>query len=221
MLLSHPTAFWPLFTRLGEAQLLLPLSLFAAAWLTGPGGQGRLARRWMAGLAVAAALTTLSKIAFLGFGLGLAAWDFTGFSGHAMFAAATLPLLGRTCAQGRRGQSLGLWLGLLLALLVAYSRVQVSAHSVSEAVLGCLLGLAATGLGLSGAHPQARVTPIWLPALALLLMLVVPLAGPRSRTHDWVVALSLELSGRHHPYTREHLHARAGSTPSPVQDRSD
>jgi membrane-associated phospholipid phosphatase len=199
-------SFWPLLTRLGEAQLLLPLSLLAAVWLFGWGGQRRLACRWMGGLALATVITTVSKLAFLGWGLGGAHLDFTGFSGHSMFASATLPLLGWTLWQGRRGQDLALAGGFVLAAVVAYSRLAVNAHSSSEALLGWLLGAAVSVVSLRRTPATGRAVPLWMPALAFSLLLLMPLAAPRSRTHDWVVALSLELSGRGHPYTREHLH---------------
>lgn len=196
---------WPWLTRMGEAQILLPLALAAAGWLAWHEHQRAVAWRWMATLSVAVALTTASKLAFMGWGIGLAAWDFTGFSGHAMFAAATLPLLGWTVLSGRRG---GLLPGMLLATLVAWSRVEVHAHSLSEAVLGWMLGMAATLLALRGAQLLPRHMPLWVPGGVLALLMLTPLAAPRSMTHDWVTRLSLHLSGRSHPYTREDLHRR-------------
>lgn len=96
-----PTAasgFWPLLSRLGEAQLLLPALALAAAWLAAQPGGRRAALAWLGATGLAAALTTASKVAFIGHGLGWAALDFTGFSGHAMFAAAVLPGLARLLA---------------------------------------------------------------------------------------------------------------------------
>src|SRR6516225_3344859 len=94
--------FWLAVTRLGEAQILLPACLAGALWLAfarPAGAYGRLAQgnphahdhparrsalRWIAGLVATTAVTTISKVAFLGFGVGIAAIDFTGFSGHSM-----------------------------------------------------------------------------------------------------------------------------------------
>lgn len=212
--LSVPSlAFWSLFTRLGELQLLLPLALGAAAWLSRRAGQGALARRWLIGLAAAAALTTLSKLAFMGWGLGSAALDFTGFSGHSMFAASTLPVLAWLALRGRPQ---GFWLGLGLAALVAYSRVHVSAHSVSEALAGFTLGTTASLWALRGQCQLRLAVPVWLPATALALMLLAPVAAPRSRTHDWVTQLSLQLSGRAQPYTRLELHQRPALNARPL-----
>lgn len=233
--LPPSTAFWPWLTRLGEAQLLLPLALLTAVWVWRTAGgcraQNALLRRWLLGLALATALTTASKLAFLGWGLGWARWDFTGFSGHAMFAAAVLPVLAWV-ALGAAGAGAGLrrgsdersgsghppplrpsaaalsWsLGLLLAGLVAYSRVKVGAHSVSEIWAGFLLGAAASGLALGSAwlRPLRRRLPASLPLLALAVLLFLPAWAPKSRSHDWVIRWALQLSGREQPFDRAQL----------------
>jgi O-antigen ligase len=199
-----------LFTRLGEAQLLLPLALLAAAWLSRHGGQGALARRWLLSLMLALLLTTATKLAFMGWGLGLAAWDFTGISGHAMCAAAVLPLLAWIALRGRPWAC---WLGLGLAALVAFSRIQVSAHSASEALAGLALGAAVSLWTLRGQFGLRLQVPASLPAAALAAMLLAPVAAPRARTHDWVIQLSLQLSGREQPYTRLELRRRLNAGP--------
>lgn len=240
--LPPSAAFWPWLTRLGEAQLLLPLALLTALWVWRTAGgcraQNALLRRWLLGLALATALTTASKLAFLGWGLGWARWDFTGFSGHAMFAAAVLPVLawvalgaggagfgvspgdrtGEVEPRPRRPSVAGLsWgLGLLLAALVAYSRVKVGAHSVSEIWTGYLLGAAASGLALSSAwlRPLRRRLPASLPLMALALLLLLPAWAPKSRSHDWVIHWALQLSGREQPFDRAQLRRQDVPLPS-------
>jgi membrane-associated phospholipid phosphatase len=212
--------FWYAVTRLGEAQILLPAFVAGALWLAfarPAGARGRLAqgnahahdhparrsaRRWVAGIVATTAIVTASKIAFLGFGIGIAALDFTGFSGHSMFAMAILPVLGALVG-GRRGAVVG----LLAALLVAWSRVMLGAHSVSEAVSGLALGAAAAAWTLADylAHPGAVRAPWWLPLLLLVWLTWLPMKAPPSRTHGLVVSLSLKLSGHHRPYTRFEL----------------
>lgn len=221
-------SFWHLITRLGEAQLLLPLMVLAVAWLLRRPGQARTALGWLAATLLAAAVTTASKVAFIGYGWGLAELDFTGFSGHAMFAAAVWPPLLRLAAaawwpaQARRGA----WAGYALAVLVAVSRVQVGAHSWSEVLSGGALGAAASGVVLAVGHwPQmalARLVP--LTAAALLALGVAQ--APASRSHDWVTRLALASSGRTAPFHRWTLHrhpaAAAGArrlTPPSLQLR--
>jgi len=198
---------WHLVTRLGEAQLLLPAMAAMLLFLVWRRGAWRLAIVWLLATGAAATLTTLSKIAFIGYGLGYAPWNFTGLSGHAMFAAAVLPILARL-AEGSLPEAWhgrGLAAGVLLAALVAASRVPVQAHSWSEVLGGFALGLLACAATLRIAHaPRLRINPWLLLALASGLSLGVVQAPP-SRTHDLVTRLSLHLSGRPLPYTRSQM----------------
>lgn len=206
--------FWSTVTRLGEAQLLLPLMLLAVAWLLLQRAPARAALGWLVATALAAAITTASKVAFIGYGWGLPALDFTGFSGHAMFAAAVWPPLLRlaTAAWWPAQPGRGVWAGYMLALLVAVSRVQVGAHSWSEVLAGLALGAAASGAALAASHwPRLRLVPMVPMALGGLLALGVAQA-PASRTHDWVTRLALASSGRNVPFQRwapRHVPARA------------
>ena len=92
-LLADASWWWGQITRLGEAQILLPAMALALVWLWRQAGGRPLAVAWLLATGVAASITTVSKVAFLGFGVGHAPLDFTGFSGHAMFAAALMPVL--------------------------------------------------------------------------------------------------------------------------------
>ncbi len=199
---------WQIVTRLGEAQLLLPAMAATVLWLVLRHGAWRLSLCWLLATGVAASLTTASKVAFIGYELGYAPWDFTGLSGHAMFAAAVLPVMCRL-AEGslpERWHGRGLAFGYALAALVAASRVPVLAHSWSEVFGGYLLGALASAATLWAAHaPRLRFSLWLLGALALGLSLGVAQAPP-SRTHDMVTRLSLALSHRPQPYTRLQMH---------------
>jgi membrane-associated phospholipid phosphatase len=221
--------FWLAVTRLGESEILLPAFLAGALWLAfarPAWARGRRAAsahahdhpargaalRWVAGIVGATAVTTASKIAFLGFGIGFAAIDFTGFSGHSMYATAILPVLG-AIVFGQRGAVAG----ALLAAVVMVSRVEVGAHSWSEAVSGLVLGglVAWWTLALYLGHPGAVRVPLLLPIALACWLTVLPWRGPPSHTHGLVVALSLKLSGRTQPYTRhELLHGEIGRVAS-------
>jgi membrane-associated phospholipid phosphatase len=200
---------WYLLTRLGEAQILLPAMLALLLWLAAQPATRPLAWRWALGTLLATAITTATKIAFIGFGVGIARIDFSGLSGHAMFAASLLPLMVALLrAQGGARLSAGSLLpGALLALLIAVSRVRVGAHSWSEVLLGGCLGLAVSLWVLAtpgGAHRPAQRPRGAAWALAGWLLLL-PLVAPRSLSHDWVTALSLRMSGHPLPYTREQM----------------
>ncbi len=200
-------AFWQQLTRLGEAQLLLPALLLAVVWLARSPGGGRLAAWWLAATAAAALLTTASKVAFIGYGVGYAPLDFTGISGHAMFAAAVLPpLLLLAGSAGAGGDRRG-WLaaGYTLAGAVAVSRVMVGAHSWSEVVAGAALGALSSGVALAVARLPAARLARWVPVALVGCGLVAVAAAPPSRSHDLVTRLALVQSGRAQPYQRWEL----------------
>lgn len=207
-LLADASWWWGQITRLGEAQILLPAMALALLWLWRQPGGRPLALAWLLATGVAASITTVSKVAFLGFGVGHAPLDFTGFSGHAMFAAALMPVLVRLAAGPRSadGRRRVLLLGYLLALAVAVSRVKVGAHSVSEVVTGYLLGAAASALALRAGRWPALPLARWMPAALLAWALLGVMGAPASRTHDAVTRLSLALSGRDKPYQRWQMH---------------
>lgn len=198
---------WPVLTRLGEAEILLPVAVLTALVLVWQRDTRRQALLWMACLFVAASLTTLSKLAFIGWGLGSAALNFTGVSGHAMFSSSIYPLLLRTYLGGALGsrQRWALLLGCAVALVVGLSRIVIGVHSVSEVLAGWLLGAAVTAAVLLWAEPASmRARPL-LPALLVAWVCVMPVQMQASQTHSLVTALALKLSGHALPYTRSDL----------------
>lgn len=194
---------WELVTRLGEAQLMLPSALALVGWLAWR-GEGRSAALWAAMLGLAVGLTTASKIAFIGWGLGIPSLNFTGISGHAMHAAAVFPLLLRcvVASNGRAVQRTAVALGYTVALLVAISRVAVGAHSAPEVMAGFAVGGAASAVSLMfGTVPHMHL-PRWLLAALVVAQLLNPAAAPSLPTHDMVTEVALVLSGHEKPYTR-------------------
>ena len=207
-------SFWSFVTRLGEAEILLPAVLLAAVWLALGAGQGRLTLRWLGLLALGGTITTATKVAFIGYGVGVPAWDFTGISGHSMFATASYPMLLWVLLmhRGPGSQRLGVGLGFAIGLLVAYSRLPTHAHSPSEVVAGVLLGCTISLLTLKLPRNGPPV-PWWLPVLTLSGLAVQPAYAPPSHTHDLVTRLSLRVSGHAQPYTRAEMHRRALQKP--------
>ncbi len=163
-----------------------------------------LATIWLGLLGLTTLLTTASKIAFIGWGIGSAWLDFTGISGHTMFAAAVYPLLLGTLTSRLPpwGQKAAVAAGYALALLVGVSRLEVGAHSVSEVVVGLLLGGAASALAIASAGlPRARIGAS-LTVLVALWIVLTPVHVPPLQTHSLVTRLALSLSGSPVPHTR-------------------
>lgn len=225
---------WHGVTRLGEAQILLPAALLTALWFVWRDRSPRLAAVWLGGIAVAAGLTTASKVAYMGYGVGWAALDYTGVSGHSMFAAAIYPLTGVALVsavaglQAVRWERLGLLAGAALATAVGVSRVAIGVHSWSEVVAGLLLGGAVTLLAARTQRAPPARHSLGLPlAVCVWLGSALPYAPP-SPTHNWVTQLALAVSGRSQPYTRADLLApraappdRGGPTRGTGQRRGD
>ncbi|RZI81424.1 MAG: phosphatase PAP2 family protein [Rubrivivax sp.] len=212
-MLSSET-FWFWISRLGESQTLLPVALVLAVAVVLLDAN-RSVRSWVPALALAIALTVASKIAFMGWGLGVASLDFTGFSGHAMLAAAIYPVLGHVFARRRLGSTAwwGAAMGYGLAVLIAISRVTTQAHSVSEAASGFALGALASAcaMGLM-VRPQRRIPRwAWLGGMAWLLSM--SMVGKSAAAHGAIIKVALALSHRTHPYERADLH-RLSNTPT-------
>ena len=213
--MESATLFWHLATRLGEMQIVLPSAL-VASW---PALRNADARafivRWWSALALAIALTTVSKLAFIGWGLGIAALDFTGISGHAMMAASVYPvMLALLASRASAGlQKIAFWGGVTLAVLVGVSRLQVHAHSPSEVIAGLALGAAVCGFSLWH-RPLPQCAAGWIcQTLVLAWVLLSPMKTPQVPTHFLVTRLSLALAGHDTPHTRAELLRRAHHTP--------
>lgn len=206
---------WMQLTHLGAAGFALPIAVLvsSAFWLE---GSARVALVWLGSLGPAVLCVVASKVAFAGWGLGSAPFDFTGISGHSMLASAIFPvLLGwlMVSGQGRgtaNGVGVGLIVGVSLGCVVGCSRVAVGAHSWSEVGLGWLIGtvvgaitcremLAARAVG-----PSLRLRLVLVPLFGVLAGISQTLAA-HFPTRDWEVRVALELSGRDRPYQRRDL----------------
>jgi len=197
-------SFWHVITRLGEAQIVLPPALLVALALARVPAARPGAIRWIVLVVAAALVTAASKVAFIGWGIGWGALDFTGISGHAMFAAAIYPPLFAILAGAAAPPAGRVAVGAacVLALLVGVSRLVLDVHTVSEVLAGWLVG----GLVAIAALRGAAVAP-WrigaaIPIVAVLWFAFAPAQVPASRSHALVTRLALALSARSHPYTR-------------------
>jgi membrane-associated phospholipid phosphatase len=205
---SYPLqSYWHLLTRLGEVQILLPAALLAMLVLAHRADTRPLATTWLGLLTLSALLTTASKIAFIGWGVGSAELDFTGISGHTMFAAGVYPLLLGTLASRLPpwGQKMAVAIGFALALLVGLSRMEVGAHSISEVLAGLLLGGAASAAAMARTSLPRALMGSSLTVLVALWVLITPVHVPPLPTHSLVTRLALSLSGSPVPHTRRDM----------------
>ncbi|WP_244816837.1 phosphatase PAP2 family protein [Caballeronia sp. Lep1P3] len=190
-------------TALGSIGVMLPVALAAAAWLA-LGYRWKYTFEWLGLLGAGSGAVALSKIAFIGWGIGMRDLDFTGISGHAFMATSVLPVALFVALLPARGaiRAGGVAIGLLLGAAVGGSRVAVNAHSWSEVVAGCILG-AFVALAFARIAWQAepgKLSPT--PVAASLAAVVVALHGVPVPTQHWITEIALGLSGHERPYVR-------------------
>jgi len=195
--------WWSNLSALGGLNVTALLALAVAAWLVAA-RCWRLALAWCLLFGAAVAVSAASQMAFIGWGVGLRALEFTGFSGHATRAAAVFPvalflLLER---EGGRLRRIAVALGVVLGIVVALARVKTGAHSASEALAGCLLGLLAAALFIHRARRARDCSPRPLLLGLLAATFLLPMADPIN-THQWLTAAALKLSGRDRVYLRD------------------
>lgn len=192
----------------GSLAVTGPIAVAIFVWLLA-GKSQRLASAWLLLFGGGMALVVLTKLAYMGWGLGIAAVEFGGFSGHAMRAAAVFPVAGflATRSSPPWAQMLGSTAGMVLSVLIAMSRIHSNAHSASEAWAGCVLGLAVAAAFIWYAHGERHLAlSRVLVALCVPVLLVAPQVKPIP-TEAWIAKVALYLSGRDHPYTRASWHA--------------
>jgi membrane-associated phospholipid phosphatase len=193
--------FWSYFTKLADTNVLMTLAFLLAAWMACL-RRWREAALWLflfcGGLAVVAA----TKIAYIGWGIGIASLDFTGVSGHAMRAAAVAPVISLLAVQHRSRTAIimALLAAIAFSIAIAVSRLVLHQHSISEVLSGLLLGglLAAVFL----AWLQQRRIMRWNIGIVAACMFIA-LAGLMAKpapTERWIERIALYLSGHDRPY---------------------
>ncbi|HIE5355359.1 TPA: phosphatase PAP2 family protein [Stenotrophomonas maltophilia] len=186
--------FWLFLSNLGDSRWLLPMAMVLLLAL--PRSEARFKRRWALAIAATAGLTLASKLAFMGWGLGIQRLDFTGISGHAAMSSAIYPMVGVLLATAFRNRAhIGAAAGVGLAVAIAASRLPLHAHSLAEVMAGLALGLASSAWVLRCGLPTERI-PTWAMGAAVMAGLALPLAVPELHTHRLVIALAKLLSGR-------------------------
>jgi membrane-associated phospholipid phosphatase len=198
-----PIHLWYSITNFGGAGLTVPLAIAISLWLA-LGYSWRMAAGWLVLLGAAIAVVTLTKMAFLGWGVGVRELDFTGVSGHAVLATAVYPVaLFLMLLPSRPPVRLaGVLAGLAAGVAISFSRIVLAAHSPSEAITGCVVG-AVTGLMFVrwswNAEPgRLSATPV----VVSLIVLTYMLHDVHLPTQRWVTHLALKVSGHERPFIR-------------------
>jgi membrane-associated phospholipid phosphatase len=133
---------WRTLTYFGDSMLLIPTAVIIALVLPWKSDNRRTVWYWLLAFGLAGLLVSISKIMFLGFGIGSARYNFTGFSGHSAMSATLWPVM-MWLISGRWPtfwRALTIGIGYLIPLMVGLSRLVIHAHSVSEVLAGLMLG---------------------------------------------------------------------------------
>lgn len=183
-------------TRFADMAIMLPAAAVVASWLL-LARSPRAALAWLAVLGASYLPVIVSKLAFKGWGLGIRSLDFAVISGQALNATlmgtVLLSLLTRQLRPrlrwpaGMAGLCAGGWFAL--------TRVAGHSHSLSEALLGFLLGAAAAGFFLRRLerYPLQRLRP--LPLLLGIGLIGYATTLPRLPVEEWLDRLALGISG--------------------------
>jgi membrane-associated phospholipid phosphatase len=196
-------AFWTLLSLIGSMAVMAPAGALVAAWLA-MGRHVRLALYWCLLFGAGMALVVLSKIAFIGWGVGIASIGFAGFSGHAMRAAAVMPVLFYVLFKHARPSLLGVGVGIgaVIAVLITASRLVLGFHPLSEAASGCLLGFGVAWMFIRQAQKKEEfsVNPM-LAGLGFCGLLLTPHVEPVP-TEELITRAALYVSGHSHAFSR-------------------
>lgn len=202
---------WPIFTYLGDSMLLLPSALVLAIALYFKTTQFRSAIIWLVAFGCSGLLVSLSKILFLGFFIGSAHYNFTGISGHTAMSTTFWPVVFWFVARGLPVTA-RLWLvvaGYLLALGIAYSRLVLHAHSLSEVITGLMVGglSSLSCLLLLWQRPYVPLRPVE-GLMLICLPIVIFSTGKPATTQRFLGQLAAAMAGIEKPHTRQQLLAK-------------
>ncbi|CAN5222851.1 phosphatase PAP2 family protein [soil metagenome] len=172
-------------TNMAVAAAAIAVSMIAhRAW--------RIALWWCLLLLASTLLVVATKIAFIGWGVGIAPLDFKGFSGHSMRASAIIPVIFYLglIDRPRNIRIAGLVVGIALSVIVLISRLVLHFHSASEAVAGGLLGLMVSFsiICMLRSAPRFRFARPFI-AFSLAALLIAPQTKP-APTQRWLVELT-------------------------------
>ncbi|MGN6480352.1 phosphatase PAP2 family protein [Luteibacter sp.] len=195
---------WHAITSFGDSALLLPL----IAWMTlvlAFAPHRRDAIRWVVAAIACGGAVAFSKLIFMAWGIGPPGLDYTGISGHTALSVLTWPSLAALLVRKVRGPLawIAIAAGACLGLLVGLSRLALEVHSVSEVIMGALLGaIVATwfihGLNRTDALPTWHALLLGMGVIALWLVFYGRIFPSQHLLKD----IAMWVSGHSHVFTR-------------------
>ncbi|HAV2259281.1 TPA: phosphatase PAP2 family protein [Raoultella ornithinolytica] len=205
---------WQWVSFFGDSTVLLPsaAAVFMVLFLRRPSRQ--IAWQWGLLFGITGAIVSASKLAFMGWGIGIRELDFTGFSGHTALSTAFWPIfLWLLCARGSIAlRRIAMVMGYLLAGLVGYSRLAIHAHSPSEVIAGLLLGAIGSALFLLLQRNSSRVVDAQLSWGGVLSLIIIPAAllntGAKAPTQSLLGDIAVKIGPLEKPFTRADMHKR-------------
>lgn len=203
---------WQWVSFFGDSTVLLPsaAAVFMVLFLRRPSRQ--IAWQWGLLFGITGAIVSASKLAFMGWGIGIRELDFTGFSGHTALSTAFWPIfLWLLCARGSVAlRRTAMVMGYLLAGLVGYSRLAIHAHSLSEVIAGLLLGACGSALFLLLQRNSSRVVDAQLSWGGVLSLIIIPVVllntGTKAPTQSLLGEIAVKLGPLEKPFTRADMH---------------
>jgi membrane-associated phospholipid phosphatase len=195
---------WMTITRLAGITVTAPVALAIAALLTLE-GERRLALLWCLLFAAGLSLVVLTKMAFIGWGIGIRPLDFTGASGHAMRAMALAPVILYLVLQRapRHVRTTGVLAGYAFGVIIGISRIVLHAHSASEVVAGWLLGVVVSlGFICIAGSLQKPVFNAARIAAGMAALFLVAVYGQPISAQSWLTKATLYISGHDKPFVR-------------------
>ena len=199
---------WRTLTYFGDSMLLIPTAVIIALVLPWKSDNRRTVWYWLLAFGLAGLLVSISKIMFLGFGIGSARYNFTGFSGHSAMSATLWPVM-MWLISGRWPtfwRALTIGIGYLIPLMVGLSRLVIHAHSVSEVLAGLMLGFTlSSAFLLSQRRTALKGFSVVQVAVAFMIPLLLMGHGRVATTQQFLERFSADLAGLEKPFTRADL----------------
>lgn len=199
---------WRTLTYFGDSMLLIPTAVIIALVLPWKSDNRRTVWYWLLAFGLAGLLVSISKIMFLGFGIGSARYNFTGFSGHSAMSATLWPVM-MWLISGRWPtfwRALTIGIGYSIPLMVGLSRLVIHAHSVSEVLAGLMLGFTlSSAFLLSQRRTALKGFSVVQVAVAFLIPLLLMGHGRVATTQQFLERFSADLAGLEKPFTRADL----------------